>query len=49
MQWAMDQKAKALEPILTATQLDNYRQQQALQVKLMKDIMSKMQGASGSK
>ena len=49
MQWAMDQKAKALEPVLTPTQLDKYRQQQAIQAKLVKDIMSKMEGAGGSK
>jgi RNA polymerase sigma factor (sigma-70 family) len=49
MQWALDQKAKALEPVLTATQLDSYRQQQAAQAKLIKDIMSKMQGTTGSK
>lgn len=35
-------------PILTATQLESYRQQQALQIKLIKDILSKM-GDSGSK
>ena len=49
MQWALDQKAKALEPVLTATQSDSYRQQQAAQAKLIKDIMSKMQGTTGSK
>jgi RNA polymerase sigma factor (sigma-70 family) len=49
MQWTLDQKAKALEPVLTAAQLDKYRQQQALQGKLIKDIMSKMDGANGSK
>lgn len=42
MQWALEQKAKALEPLLTETQLENYRQQQALQAKLVKDIMKKM-------
>jgi RNA polymerase sigma factor (sigma-70 family) len=49
MQWALDQKAKALEPILTPTQLENYHQQQAIQAKLINDITSKMQGAVGSK
>ena len=49
MQLAMDQKAKALESVLTATQLDNYRQQQALQAKLVKDMMNKMKGAGGPK
>lgn len=45
MLWGLDQKSKALEPILTATQLDRYRQQQALQAKISKDILSKMEGA----
>ena len=49
MQWVMDQKTKALESVLTATQMENYRKQQALQAKLVQDIMSKMQGAGGSK
>ena len=49
MQWTLDQKAKALESILTQPQLESYQQQQALQVKLAKDIWSKMQGAGGSK
>jgi RNA polymerase sigma factor (sigma-70 family) len=43
MQWASDQKAKALESVLTPTQLENYRKQQASQAKLVKDIMNKMQ------
>ncbi len=49
MQWAMDQKAKALESVLTATQMEDYRKQQAIQAKLVQDIMSKMQGAGGPK
>jgi len=49
MQWILDQKAKALESVLTPTQLDKYRQQQALQAKLVKDIMSKMEGVGGAK
>jgi hypothetical protein len=49
MQWTLDQKAKALEPILTPTQQENYRQQQALQSKLLKDILGKMQGTGASK
>jgi hypothetical protein len=49
MQLAMVQKAKALESVLTAAQLDNYRQQQALQAKLVKDMMNKMKGAGGPK
>ena len=48
MQWTLDQKAKALEPVLTPAQLESYQQQQAIQAKLAKDILSKMQGA-GSK
>lgn len=45
MQRAMDQKAGALEAVLTPTQWDKYRQQQALQAKLVGDIMSKMEGS----
>jgi len=42
MQRGFDQKAKALESVLTPTQLENYRQQQALQVKAANDVWSKM-------
>jgi uncharacterized protein YdiU (UPF0061 family) len=49
MQWALEQKTKALEPLLTETQLENYRQQQALQAKLVKDIMNKMEGSGDAK
>jgi RNA polymerase sigma factor (sigma-70 family) len=49
MQALLEQKAKALEPILTPAQMDNYRQQQAIQSKLMKDIMGKMEGAGAPK
>ena len=49
MQWALDQKAKALEPVLTATQLESYRQQQATQAKAIKDNSSKMEDSRGSK
>jgi len=48
MQRGFDQKAKALESVLTPTQLENYRQQQALQVKAANDVWSKM-GIGGSK
>lgn len=48
MQWTLDQKAKALEPVLTPAQLASYQQQQSIQSKLAKDILSKMQG-TGSK
>lgn len=49
MQWTLDQKAKALESVLTPAQLESYQQQQALQAKLAKDLWSKLQGADGSK
>jgi RNA polymerase sigma factor (sigma-70 family) len=49
MQWGFDQKTKALESILTPAQLKNYTQQQAIQSKLIKDIMNKLDGAGGSK
>ncbi len=49
MQWVLDQKAKALESILTPNQLDQYRQQLATQAKLQKDILNKMEGAGISK
>jgi hypothetical protein len=49
MQALLEQKAKALEPILTPAQMDNYRQQQAIQSKLLKDIMGKMEGAGAPK
>jgi RNA polymerase sigma factor (sigma-70 family) len=47
MQWVLDQKAKALEPILTPAQMESYRKQQALQSKLVKDVWSKMEGSAG--
>lgn len=46
-QWVLDQKAKAIEPLLTPGQLEIYRKQQASQAKLTKDILSKLD-ASGS-
>jgi RNA polymerase sigma factor (sigma-70 family) len=42
MQWMLDQKSNALQPILTPSQLDSYRQQQAIQSKVMKDVWAKM-------
>ncbi len=42
MQWVLEQKAKALEPVLTPTQMESYRQQQATQLKLVKNIWDKM-------
>jgi RNA polymerase sigma factor (sigma-70 family) len=49
MQWAFDQKAKALQSVLTPAQMEMYQQQQAIQAKVAKDIWSKMQGSGGSK
>ena len=49
MQWTLNQKTKALESVLTPTQLENYRQQQALHAKLVKEMLDKMQGAGGPK
>jgi len=46
MVWVLDQKAKALEPILTPEQSEKYHQQRAVQAKLVKDIWSKMNGGS---
>ncbi len=42
MQWQLDEKAKALEPVLTPAQLESYRQQQAAQLKMMQGFMSKL-------
>ena len=49
MQWSLEQKVKVLEPLLTETQLATYRQQQALQAKLVKDIANKMGMPAGTK
>jgi RNA polymerase sigma factor (sigma-70 family) len=49
LQWSLDQKVKALEPVLTPTQLENYRKQLAIQSKLSKEISGKLEGASDSK
>ena len=49
VQWALDQKTEALEPILTPTQMADYRQQQAVQARLVKDIMGKLEASGGSK
>ena len=48
MQWSFDQKDKALESVLTPTQLDSYRQQQALQLKAANDVWTRM-GLNGPK
>jgi hypothetical protein len=47
--WQLDQQTKALEPILTPTQLESYRQINAARAKSVRDLYSKMQGSSGSK
>jgi len=44
----LDQKVKALEPVLTPDQLEGFRQQQALQLQGVKDMWGKM-GLGGSK
>lgn len=48
-QWTLNQKIKALESVLTPTQLENYRQLQALQAKLEKEMLDKMQGSTNAK
>lgn len=47
--WAGNQKAKALEAVLTTAQMEKFIKQQAAQNKLVQDIMSKMQGVNGVK
>ncbi len=42
MQWALDKKLSALEPILTPEQLESYRQQQAIQSQMVKDILKEL-------
>ncbi len=49
MQWLLEQKAKALEPILTPAQMETYRQQLAAQSKLVKDILNRMGSVGGPK
>jgi hypothetical protein len=46
--WFLDQQTKALKSILTPTQLETYHQQQATQVKAIKDNSSKMEDRRGS-
>jgi len=48
IQYFADQKAKALEPVLTPAQLETYRQQQTAQVNMTKDILGKMAGPAGT-
>ena len=49
MKWTLEQKARALESVLTPDQLEKYQQQQAIQLKLASDIWSKMQNSGSSK
>ena len=49
VQWFLDQKAKALEPVLTPAQLETYQRQQAAQAKLAKDIVSRMTSNASAK
>jgi RNA polymerase sigma factor (sigma-70 family) len=49
MVWGLDQKTAALEPVLTAAQMELYRRQQATQAKVMEDLTQKMLGSGGSK
>ena len=49
LQWANDQKTKALESVLTASQLQSYRQQQDIQLKFLKDMLSKGENANAGK
>ncbi|MDR3458035.1 MAG: sigma-70 family RNA polymerase sigma factor [Verrucomicrobiae bacterium] len=48
MQWMLDQKDKTLEPLLTPAQLNLYRQQLALQVRVQKDILGKLTGTTNA-
>jgi hypothetical protein len=47
-QWAVGQKISALESVLTAEQLESYRQQQAVHLKLIRDIIGKLSPASSN-
>lgn len=46
VEWLNEQKAKALESVLTETQLEKYRQHQATQLKVVKEIFEKILPAS---
>lgn len=45
MQWIFDQKLRALEAVLTPEQLDGFRRQQAVQLKAIAEMQSKMNAA----
>ena len=47
--WQLDQRTKALEPILTPAQLESLHQFQDSQVKSARDFYTKTQGTNGSK
>lgn len=47
IEWSFEQKLEALEPILSESQLEKYRDQQTLQAKIAEGILEKMQN-SGS-
>jgi hypothetical protein len=47
--WQLDQQTKALEPILTPTQLEGLRQFQDSQAKSARDLYTKTQGANALK
>jgi RNA polymerase sigma factor (sigma-70 family) len=49
MQWTLDQKAKALDTILTPAQMETYRRQLAAQGKIQQEILSKMEAAAVQK
>jgi hypothetical protein len=49
LQWVSEQKAKALEPLLTPAQMESFRQQQNVQMKFMKEILGKMDASNTKK
>jgi len=49
LKWAADQKAKALAPMLTESQMQTYRQQQAQQAKLVEEILNRLENSAAPK
>ena len=49
LKWAADQKATALAPVLTETQMQNYRQQLDQQARLVQDIMNRLENSAPKK
>jgi RNA polymerase sigma factor (sigma-70 family) len=49
MTWPLEQKIKALETVLTPAQLDMYREQQAAQAKLMKNVLNQWDKSGNGK